>query len=411
MLKRVLLPVVILSVAIAVFMALSLSKPEKQTIERPEKVWRVKSVPVRFEQISPVITVYGRVETPRRASLNAAISADLTQVNVLEGAVVSQGDVLLTLDNSDADLLLNQREADLAEVNALISSEQARYRRDKGLLANEKALLVLAEKAVTRARKLDASRLVTRTSLDDAIANQQRQVVTLKRLQHDVAEHPARLAGLKARQARAKALLEQARLDVERSIIKAPFNGRIANLNVSMGDRVRVGDNLLSIYDLDELEVRAQIPGRYLRQIRDGLTQGLEAMATAVLDGKPLTFELTRLSGETRQDSGGVDGLFSLAGDNHTLALGTFIELSLSLGTQDNVVVMPFNALYGLNRVYRIKEGYLEAVKISRVGEYQDSEGQTQLLIRSEELRQDDRVVSTQLPNAITGLRVEALNE
>jgi RND family efflux transporter MFP subunit len=411
LLKRVLLPVVILSVAIAVFMALSLSKPEKQTIERPEKVWRVKSVPVRFEQISPEITVYGRVETPRRASLNAAISADLTQVNVLEGAVVSQGDVLLTLDNSDADLLLNQREADLAEVNALISSEQARYRRDKGLLANEKALLVLAEKAVTRARKLDASRLVTRTSLDDAIANQQRQVVTLKRLQHDVAEHPARLAGLKARQARAKALLEQARLDVERSIIKAPFNGRIANLNVSMGDRVRVGDNLLSIYDLDELEVRAQIPGRYLRQIRDGLTQGQEAMATAVLDGKPLTFELTRLSGETRQDSGGVDGLFSLAGDNHTLALGTFIELSLSLGTQDNVVVMPFNALYGLNRVYRIKEGYLEAVKISRVGEYQDSEGQTQLLIRSEELRQDDRVVSTQLPNAITGLRVEALNE
>lgn len=411
MLKRVLLPIVILSISVLVFMGLSLSKPEKKTIERPEKVWRVKSVPVQFEQISPEITVYGRVETPRRASLNAAISADITQVNVLEGAVVSQDNVLLTLDNSDAYLLLNQREADLAEVNALMSSEQARYRRDKGLLANEKALLVLAEKAVTRARKLDASRLVTRSSLDDAVANEQRQIVTLKRLQHDVAEHPARLAGLKARQARAKALLEQAKLDVERSIIKAPFNGRIANLNVSIGDRVRVGDNLLSIYDLDELEVRAQIPGRYLRQIRDGLMQGQAAMATAILDGKPLNFELTRLSGETRQDSGGVDGLFSLAGDNHTLALGTFIELSLSLGTQDNVMVMPFNALYGLNRVYRIKEGYLEAVKISRVGEYKDKEGQTQLLVRSDELRQGQRVVSTQLPNAITGLRVEALNE
>ena len=411
MLKRVLLPIVILSISVLVFMGLSLSKPEKKTIERPEKVWRVKSVPVQFEQISPEITVYGRVETPRRASLNAAISADITQVNVLEGAVVSQDNVLLTLDNSDAYLLLNQREADLAEVNALMSSEQARYRRDKGLLANEKALLVLAEKAVTRARKLDASRLVTRSSLDDAVANEQRQIVTLKRLQHDVAEHPARLAGLKARQARAKALLEQAKLDVERSIIKAPFNGRIANLNVSIGDRVRVGDNLLSIYDLDELEVRAQIPGRYLRQIRDGLTQGQAAMATAILDGKPLNFELTRLSGETRQDSGGVDGLFSLAGDNHTLALGTFIELSLSLGTQDNVMVMPFNALYGLNRVYRIKEGYLEAVKISRVGEYKDKEGQTQLLVHSDELRQGQRVVSTQLPNAITGLRVEALNE
>ena len=72
---------------------------------------------------------------------------------------------------------------------------------------------------------------------------------------------------------------------------------------------------------------------------------------------------------------------------------------------------MPFNALYGLNRVYRIKDGYLEVVKISRVGEYEDSDGQTQLLIRGDNLNEGDRVVSTQLPNAITGLRVEAMND
>ncbi len=411
MLKRVLLPVVILATAIAIFAALSLSKPERQTVERPEKVWRVNTISVQFEQIAPIITLYGRVETPRRATLNAALSADITQVNVLEGDVVKAGDVLLTLDNSDAALLFSQREADLAEIDALIVSEQSRYQRDKGLLTHERSLLTLAEKAVTRAQKLDASRLVTRSSLDDAIANQQRQVVTLKRLQHDIAEHPARLAGLKARQTRAKALLEQAQLDLDRSLIKAPFNGRIANLNVSLGDRVRVGDNLLSIYDLDNLEVRAQIPGRYLKQVRDGLLQGEHAKATAELEDKSLVFALTRLSGETRQDSGGVDGLFTLTGGNHTLALGTFLELSLALGTKDNVVVVPFNALYGLNRVYRIKDGYLEAVNITRLGEYQDSNGQTQMLIRSDALQAGDRVISTQLPNAITGLRVEAFND
>jgi len=166
LLKRVLLLVVILIIAIAIFMALSASKPEKKQLQRPEKVWRVKTVPVKLEQISPEITLYGRVETPRRASLNAAISADVSQVNILEGAVVSEGDVLITLDNSDADLLLEQRRADLAEINAAISSERARQKRDKSLLANEKALLDLAEKAVTRAKKLDASRLVTRSSLD-----------------------------------------------------------------------------------------------------------------------------------------------------------------------------------------------------------------------------------------------------
>ena len=411
MLKRVLLLVVILIIAIAIFMALSASKPEKKQLQRPEKVWRVKTVPVKLEQISPEITLYGRVETPRRASLNAAISADVSQVNILEGAVVSEGDVLITLDNSDADLLLEQRRADLAEINAAISSERARQKRDKSLLANEKALLDLAEKAVTRAKKLDASRLVTRSSLDDAVANQQRQVVTLKRLEYDISEHPARLAAFKAQQTRANAILAQAQLDVDRAFIKAPFSGRIANLNVSLGDRVRIGDNLLSIYDLGHLEVRAQIPGRYLKQIRDDLAQGKTPKAIANLDGHTLAFELNRLSGETRQDSGGVDGLFSLIEDDHILALGTFIELSLSLGSQDNVIVMPFNALYGLNRVYRINDGYLEAVKITRVGEYENSQGQTQLLIRSDTLQEGDRVVSTQLPNAITGLRVEAVND
>ena len=411
MLKRLLLPLGILSVAIAVFMMLSFSKPEKITLERPEKIWRVKTIPVKFEQISPEVTVYGRVETPRRASLNAAISADLTKINVLEGASVSKGDVLLTLDSSDADLLLNQREADLAEVNALISSEESRYKRDKSLLSNEKLLLTLTEKVVTRAKKLDEARLVTRSSLDEAVANQQRQLVTLKRLQYDVDEHTTRLEGLKARQSGAGAMLQQAKLDVGRTVIRSPFNGRIANLNVSIGDRVRVGDSLLSVYDLDELEVRAQIPSRHLKQVRNGLRQGQTAKAKAVLDGNLLLFELTRLSGETRQDSGGIDGLFSLAGDNPTLALGTFLELSLSLEAQKNVIVVPFNALYGLNRVYRIKNGYLESVKISRVGEFQDSNGQNQLLIRSEVLRENDEVVVTQLPNAITGLRVKALND
>jgi hypothetical protein len=182
-------------------------------------------------------------------------------------------------------------------------------------------------------------------------------------------------------------------------------------LNVSLGDRVRAGDNLLSIYDLDDLEVRAQIPGRYLKQVRDTLSKGHKPIATAVIDDGFFNFELNRLSGETRQDSGGVDGLFSLIEENKsTLALGTFIELSLSLDSQDDVIVVPFNALYGLNRVYRIQAGYLEAVQVSRVGEYKNSNGQIQLLIQSDDLNKGDRIVSTQLPNAITGLRVEAFD-
>jgi len=410
-LKRILLPLAVILLGVGIFMALVASKAEKKTIERPEKVWRVSTVPVKFEQIAPEITVYGRVETPRTASINAAITADVTEVSVLEGATVEAGQVLLSLDGQDAALLLQQREADLAEIKALINQEQSRYRRDKALLVDEEKLLSLNNKAVYRAEALDKTRLVTRSSLDDAIANQQRQLVTVKRLKHDVAEHPARLAGLAARLKRVEALLSQAQLDVERAVIKAPFGGRIANLNVSIGDRVRVGDNLLSLYDLSSLEVRAQIPNRYLKQIRDNLATNKLSLAKAQLDDKTLSFELARLSGETRQDSGGVDGLFRLVNNQQPLTLGTFIELTLSLEKASQVVMVPFDALYSLDRVYRIEEGYLNAVKVNRIGEHQDQQGQVQLLIRSDALNEGDVLVSTQLPNAITGLRVEAMNE
>jgi hypothetical protein len=85
------------------------------------------------------------------------------------------------------------------------------------------------------------------------------------------------------------------------------------------------------------------------------------------------------------------------------------VELKLQLTQESVVAAIPFNALYELDRVYRLSDGHLEAIKIERIGEYQTESGKKQLLIRSEQLAESDIIVSTQLPNAITGLRVEPI--
>lgn len=411
MIKRIILPVTILLIAIAVFIAMKQSKPEKAVLSKPEKVWLVNTVPVSFQHRSPEITLYGRVETPRQATLSSALAADVLSVNVLEGTEVNMGDVLIKLDDTDTQLLFTQRQADLAEIAALINSENERFQRDKGLLEHESQLLQLTENAVVRAQKLEQSRLASQATLDEALANKQRQLLTLKRLKHDVAEHPARLAQLQARQKRAQALLEQATVDMQRCTITAPFTGRIAKLNIAVGDRVRVGDALLSVYDLENLEVRAQLPGRVINQVRQMMNEEQPLIAHSMVDNQALQFSLTRLSGEVRVDSGGIDGLFKLSGNGHPLALGTFVELNLKLAPQDKVLELPFNALYGLDRVYLLKDGYLQAVNIQRIGEYTNDNGEKRLLVTAKELREGDLVVSTQLPNATTGLRVETFSD
>lgn len=409
MLKRLFLPLVVIAIAIFVFVLLKQSNPERQLSNKPEKVWRVNTTPVDIQTISPEITLYGRVESPRKSTLKSALIADVIAAEILEGSFVKAGDLLIQLDDTDVQLLLAQRQADLAEIQASIDSENKRFSRDHGLLKQETELLKLAEKSVARNQKLSQTHLMTEASLDEALAAKQSQLLTLKRLNFDIAEHPARLAQLLAKKQRAQALLKQAQVDISRSQIIAPFDGVITQLNVSKGDRVRTGDSLISLYDRNKLEVRAQIPGRYSAQIYNMINNEVTLTASSQISGKNHLFSLARLSGEIKQDSGGVDGLFTLGDDKTGLILGSFIELTLTLALQENVFTLPFNALYGLDHIYKINEGYLQSITIERVGELSDEEGSKQLLLRSSQVQQGDHIVSTQLPNAITGLRVEAM--
>jgi len=411
LLKRIVLPLIIIAIAITSFTGLKQSKPEKVVIKKPEKIWQVNTVAVNIDQISPEITVYGRVETPRKSLLKSALIADVLTIEILEGSLVEAGQVLMMLDDTDMQLLLIQRQADLAEIDGLIAAENQRFKRDRGLLEQETQLLNLADKSVSRSKKLEQSRLASMASLDDALANKQRQLLTLKQLNFEIAEHPSRVVQLQAKHKRAQALLKQAEVDLERCKITAPFSGRIAQLNVSVGERVRAGDSLLLLYDLDNLEVRAQLPGRYINQVYAMLQQNETLFAKASFPQHQLVFKLERLSGEVKVDSGGIDGLFSISGHNNALTLGTFVELKLKLAKQSNVIALPFNALYGLDHVYRLKGGYLQSIMIERVGEFTNDLGNKQLLLRSQDLQQEDQIVSTQLPNAITGLRVEAVSE
>lgn len=407
MFKKIALPVLIIVVAVIIFSALKLTRPDTAVREQAEKSWLVEAVTAEFSTVAPEITIYGRVETPRNASLKAALEADVVNVHVLEGDNVESGQLLLKLDETDVSLQLQQRQADIDEIQASINSEQARFKRDKALLDNQKQLVALADKAVDRAQKLEQTRLASKAALDETMAAYEQRILSLKQLEFDINEHSARLAQQQAALKRAQALLEQSQVNLRRTDIKAPFDGRIASLNVALGDRVRAGDTLIQVYDLDNLEVRAQIPARYINQVRKMMRQDKPLLAMAELDGQNIHLQLTRLSGEVQQDSGGLDGLFRIVDNTEPLPLGTFVELQLKLAELEKVIEIPFSALYGLDHVYVIEAGFLKAVSIQRVGEVAHPSGQNTLLVRSEALQAGDKIAATQLPNAITGLKVE----
>ena len=103
---RILLPIIILLLGGGGFVALKASKPEPERLERAEKTWIVAVEEVATTSISPTLTLYGVIESPRVARLTAAVAADVSAVHVLDGQQVADQQLLLSLDDRETNLVL-----------------------------------------------------------------------------------------------------------------------------------------------------------------------------------------------------------------------------------------------------------------------------------------------------------------
>jgi len=398
----------LLSAAVMVFMALLATKPGATAKPPQERVWAVSTGVIAPGPHQPTLRLYGRVESPRTAMLTAAMTADITEVAVREGDTVRLGQLLLALDPRDLKLELTQREADAAQLRALIDSEKTRFQSDQRALQHEQTLLTLNQQARERATTLKKRKLGSDSELDKAHQNVARQRLALNSRRQEIDDHPARLAQLQARLDRAIALRDETTLQLERTSVTAPFDGRIAKVMVSAGGRVRGGEALLEVYDTSALEVRAQVPESQVAALRAGLASEQPLLAKATLDLQPLTLQLARLAGRVDPGRGGIDALFRLQSSELAPRLGRFIDLTLSLPPQQDTIAVSGSALYGTHRVYRIDDQQrLRAIEISRVGSISSGD-ETLFLVRSPELTAGDLIVTTQLANAADGLKVKA---
>lgn len=407
MLKRLIPPLLVVAVAIVIFSTLISTRPQAPVQERTQPGVLVDIQQVDYAALSPVLTLYGRLEAPQTANLRAAINADVATVHVFDGQTVSEGQILVELDPREAQLAVDQAQAELALIDAQIEAEQSQLKRNEALLATQQQLVDLAQAAVSRAEKLQQSQLSSQALLDESISLQAQQSLNLKQLQFDIQDHPIRLAQLQANRQQAQARLDRAQLDLTRTIIRAPFAGRVSSRPIAQGDRVQSGDLLVTVYDLQQFELRAPIPQRYLADIYPVLENADQTLtATADISGQTYRFELQRLGGEVDSNVAGRDGLFRLIGDPGMLAAGQFISVELTLPVRQNTIAIPYSALYGLDRVYRVHDNQLEAVQVNKIGDYPDKDGKSRLLIQSDALQQGDQIITTQLPNAINGLAV-----
>ncbi|QSP95755.1 HlyD family efflux transporter periplasmic adaptor subunit [Marinobacter salinisoli] len=400
------LPLIILAIGIAGYVLLRMTRPEPAEVAATERSWRVTVQAVEPATHTPVLPLYGEVVAPESITVTAALEGRIEARPVVDGQRVQAGELLIALADADIQPKVAQAEAQVADLQAQLKSEEVRYQTDLKAVKSERAIRDNARRQFERTQSLLKRNLASQENLDTANDALARAELTVSAREQNIADHPARVLSLEARLAQAEANLATTRRDAERARMTAPFDGVVTDVQVAPGDQVSRNQVLLSLYPLDGLELRARVPARYLPELQRALGEGVPLTASSDSGHR---FDLARFSGIA--DPAGTEAILTLDGEPRGLRPGELLPVNLQRPARDASVTIPFAALYGADSVYLVNdEDRMRRITVERIGEALSSNGDRWLLVAGEGLKPGARLVTTHLPNAITGLKVEPVD-
>lgn len=399
----------ILAAGVAVAAGLIATTPQTPAEEPVEKAWPVSVEIVEPATRAPVLSAYGRVEAAATTSLEAPLGAPVAAVQVREGERVEAGRLLVRLDDAEARLALAAREAEAAEARAELASMRNAAQLAAGTADEHEAVAQLAAGKLARFEALFDQKMIARDLLDQVRREAGEARIALAERRSALADFPHRIARAEAQVQGAEVAAERARIELARTRVVAPFAGPVVAVHVARGDQVMTGMPLVSLVDETSVELRVPVPARDAQRLRRHLDAGRAVTARAELAGAPRTLTLARLSGEQRDGRSVVDAFFTLAPE-FGAAVGQVVDVRVSLPAEQQVIAVPVQALYENARVYRIEDDRLVGMAAEVLGEI-DMESGYRMLVRVPGLESGQRIITTQLPRAITGLKVTPVGE
>ncbi|MFK8041658.1 efflux RND transporter periplasmic adaptor subunit [Congregibacter sp.] len=398
---------ILLGSMVAIFGLSAFSSPELEVDATPEAI-PVVARPAEFESLSPEIHVFGRVENPNTTALRAATLAYVTQVNVREGQKVAAGDLLLRLDDRDAQLSVRRHEAALTEARGEYDRLQAQQAAETKNAEHQRRLFELTVKKQERFQTLYKKGQISVTDYDALEQQRLEMEMALNQQEMLLASHKAQRASAQARVTRAETDLQESMLNLERLSLVAPFDGTVIAIDAAIGARIDAGQTVMSLFNADSQQVRVSLPERDATALHAAVSNGQSIGADARVGGEWVRLELLEIGAQVRSGRAGTDVLFASPASSE-LALGRAVDVRITLPPQKDLIEVPLQSVYADRIVYTVEDEMLKSVDIQRVGIREDSEGNMSLLIRANDLEAGEPLVVSSLSRAGSGARVTIL--
>ncbi|WP_127347026.1 efflux RND transporter periplasmic adaptor subunit [Pseudidiomarina mangrovi] len=375
--KRKLVPPAIIIVAVGLLALLSIMRPQppQRQTERPPVL--VDVIEVQAEDVNFLVAGQGNVEAKHATMMMSQVSGKVIELspNFVAGGFFKAGEVLVKIDPADYEVALKTAKANLAQAKAQLAQESA----------------------------------LAKVARDEWESLQMGEIPALGIREPQVA---SAVAGVQS----AEAAVAKAERDLERTVIRAPYDGLLQSKNVDIGQFVGINSQVARIMSTETAEIRVPLSDRDLAFMNlpepgDDPSMAPQVQLTSEVSGQPVTWygRLVRTEGVLDMNSRVVYGVVEVAdpynrsGDLHEqpLRFGRFVQLSIAGKAAQNLYRIPRYAVNQDNKVWTVdgdRRLQLQAVDVVRAEANQ--------VYVSSGLNSGDKVVLTQLANALPSMKV-----
>lgn len=292
----------------------SCGKSDKPGTTRTDAAPRaVRVVAVQERPMERTLTVVGTLTAHEEATVAAQVAGQVEKCSADLGDRVSMGSELALIDTTAYEALTRQSAANLAKACASATN---------------------AAQNLKRVQELQKERIASASDLDAAMAEAEQALAEVRAV------------------AAADAI---ARLNLERSRVKAPFDGAVAERLASVGSYVGVGAPIVRLVKTDPLRLRLEVPERDAVLVRAGQDLRLRVEGdTNVYAGR-----LARVSPALRESN----RMLSVEADlpaQGGLRPGLFARAEIVVNASETALSVPLDSLItfaGLEKVVAVKEG------------------------------------------------------
>lgn len=248
------------------------SKQEPPVQRPPAEVRRVLRV-IRVPEVDvvPVVIGHGTVEPEKVWRAVAEVKGRVQRVHprLAPGELIKEGEELLRIDPSEYALVIAQLEADIDQANAQLSELEAQSANYVASLAIEKKSLDLAGKELARLSTLQQRNAASASELDTQERTYLSQQKNVQNLENSINLIPAERKSLNATLAVKETNLQQAKIDLAKTKMVAPFDCRLGDLSLEIDQFLGAGEVLFEALSTAATEIEFQVAPHDVRRLID----------------------------------------------------------------------------------------------------------------------------------------------